>query len=53
MFGHFALLPVPDIDRTDHMLIFGANPAVSNGSIMTAPGDPRAAEGDRRARRAR
>jgi anaerobic selenocysteine-containing dehydrogenase len=38
MFGHFALLPVADIDRTQHMLIFGANPAVSNGSIMTAPG---------------
>jgi anaerobic selenocysteine-containing dehydrogenase len=38
MFGHFALLPVPDIDRTDHLLVFGANPAVSNGSIMTAPG---------------
>jgi anaerobic selenocysteine-containing dehydrogenase len=38
MFGHFALIPVPDIDRTDHMLILGANPAVSNGSIMTAPG---------------
>ena len=38
MFGHFALLPVPDLDRTDYMLILGANPAVSNGSIMTAPG---------------
>ncbi len=38
MFGHFALLPIPDIDRTDYMLVMGANPAVSNGSIMTAPG---------------
>ena len=38
MFGHFALLPVPDVDRADHLLMFGANPAVSNGSIMTAPG---------------
>ena len=38
MFGHFALLPVPDIDRTDLLLMLGANPAVSNGSIMTAPG---------------
>ncbi len=38
MFGHFALLPVPDLERTDHMLMLGANPAVSNGSIMTAPG---------------
>src|SRR4051794_3768866 len=38
MFGHFALMPVPDVDRTAFMLILGANPAVSNGSIMTAPG---------------
>jgi anaerobic selenocysteine-containing dehydrogenase len=38
MLGHQALLPVPDIDRTRHMLVIGANPAVSNGSLMTAPG---------------
>jgi anaerobic selenocysteine-containing dehydrogenase len=38
MFGHLALFPVPDIDRTDYMLVLGANPAVSNGSLMTAPG---------------
>lgn len=38
MFGHFALLPIPDVDRTGHMLVIGANPAVSNGSLMTAPG---------------
>jgi anaerobic selenocysteine-containing dehydrogenase len=38
MLGHFALFPIPDVDRTGHMLVFGANPAVSNGSIMTAPG---------------
>jgi anaerobic selenocysteine-containing dehydrogenase len=38
MFGHSLLIPIPDIDRTDHFLIFGANPAVSNGSLMTAPG---------------
>jgi len=37
MFGHQLLLPIPDIDRTDFMLILGANPAASNGSIMTAP----------------
>jgi anaerobic selenocysteine-containing dehydrogenase len=37
MFGHFFVLPVPDIERTRHMLVFGANPAVSNGSLMTAP----------------
>jgi anaerobic selenocysteine-containing dehydrogenase len=38
MFGHQLLLPVPDLDRTGHLLIVGANPAVSNGSLMTAPG---------------
>lgn len=38
MFGHFFVLPVPDLERTDHLLILGANPAVSNGSLMTAPG---------------
>jgi len=38
MFGHQLLLPVPDIDRTKFFLILGANPAVSNGSMMTAPG---------------
>ena len=32
------LIPVPDIDNSDHMLILGANPAASNGSLMTAPG---------------
>ncbi len=36
-FGHQLLLPVPDIDRTDFLLILGGNPLVSNGSIMTAP----------------
>ena len=38
MFGHALLIPIPDIDHTQHMLIFGANPAASNGSLMTAPG---------------
>jgi anaerobic selenocysteine-containing dehydrogenase len=38
MFGHQLLLPVPDLDRTNFFLILGANPAVSNGSMMTAPG---------------
>ncbi len=37
MFGHQLLLPVPDVDRTDHLLVIGANPLVSNGSLMTAP----------------
>ena len=38
MFGHALLIPIPDIDHTQHLLIFGANPAASNGSLMTAPG---------------
>ena len=37
MFGHPLLLPVPDISRTDFMLILGGNPIASNGSMMTAP----------------
>ena len=37
MFGHPLLMPIPDIDRTDYFLIFGANPLASNGSLMTAP----------------
>jgi anaerobic selenocysteine-containing dehydrogenase len=38
MFGHPLLIPVPDVDNTDYFLIMGANPLVSNGSLMTAPG---------------
>ena len=38
MFGHQLLLPIPDLDRTEYLLILGANPAVSNGSLMSAPG---------------
>ena len=37
MFGHFALIPVPDLDRTDFFMVFGANPLASNGSLMSAP----------------
>jgi anaerobic selenocysteine-containing dehydrogenase len=37
MMGHQLLVPVPDLDRTRHLLIIGANPLVSNGSMMTAP----------------
>lgn len=37
MFGHQLLLPIPDVDRTDFMLIIGGNPLVSNGSLMSAP----------------
>ncbi|WP_277372661.1 molybdopterin oxidoreductase family protein [Pseudomonas sp. AA-38] len=37
MYGHGLLIPVPDIDHTDFMLILGGNPLASNGSIMTVP----------------
>ncbi|BBP79088.1 dehydrogenase [Pseudomonas sp. Ost2] len=37
MYGHGLLLPIPDIDNTDFMLILGGNPLASNGSIMTVP----------------
>jgi anaerobic selenocysteine-containing dehydrogenase len=35
LFGHQLRIPVPDINRTQHMIIMGANPLASNGSIMT------------------
>ncbi|MGQ0837341.1 molybdopterin-dependent oxidoreductase [Actinokineospora sp.] len=37
LYGHQMLLPVPDIDRTGYFLVVGANPMVSNGSLMTVP----------------
>ena len=37
LFGHQALFPIPDVDRTDYFLIIGGNPLASNGSIMTVP----------------
>jgi len=37
LFGHQLTIAVPDLDRTDHLLILGANPLHSNGSLLTAP----------------
>lgn len=37
MFGEFLSIPVPDIERTDLLLMLGANPMVSNGSLWTVP----------------
>ena len=37
MFGTMLSVPVPDVDRCDHLLMLGANPLVSNGSLLTAP----------------
>ncbi len=40
MFGGPQIIPLPDVDRTDYMLMLGANPWVSNGSLATAPDWP-------------
>ena len=40
MFGDPLAIPVPDIDRTDYLLMLGANPWESNGSLATAPDFP-------------
>jgi len=37
MFGSWLSNPVPDIVRCDWLLVIGANPAVSNGSMWTVP----------------
>jgi anaerobic selenocysteine-containing dehydrogenase len=37
MLGTPLSIPIPDLDRTEHLLLLGANPLASNGSLMTAP----------------
>lgn len=37
MYGHWLSIPVPDIDRCDYLLVLGANPIASNGSMWTVP----------------
>ncbi|CRK60517.1 Formate dehydrogenase-O, major subunit [Alloactinosynnema sp. L-07] len=37
LFGDPMSIPVPDVDRTSYLMLLGANPLVSNGSLMTAP----------------
>lgn len=37
MFGSWLTIPVPDIERCDFLLILGANPMASNGSLWTVP----------------
>ena len=48
VFGHPLAIPVPDIDRTDLLLLLGANPLESNGSLATAPDWPGRLEAIRR-----
>ncbi len=40
LFGSPDTIPVPDLDRCDYLLILGANPVESNGSLCTAPDFP-------------
>ncbi|HBL28934.1 MAG TPA: molybdopterin-binding oxidoreductase, partial [Acidobacteria bacterium] len=37
LFGHWLSIPVPDIERCDFLLVLGANPVASNGSLWTVP----------------
>jgi anaerobic selenocysteine-containing dehydrogenase len=37
LYGSQAVMPVPDLERTRLLIILGANPVVSHGSVMTAP----------------
>lgn len=37
LYGSSFTVPVPDVDRTDYFLCIGANPRVSNGSVMNGP----------------
>jgi anaerobic selenocysteine-containing dehydrogenase len=47
MFGGPMIQPLADLDRTDHLIIIGANPVVSQGSMMVAPGIRKRIEGIR------
>lgn len=40
LYGNGMRMPVPDLDRTEHLVLLGTNPFVSNGSICTAPDFP-------------
>jgi anaerobic selenocysteine-containing dehydrogenase len=37
LYGRPTVVPVPDLDRTDFLLVVGANPVVSHGSLISAP----------------
>jgi anaerobic selenocysteine-containing dehydrogenase len=40
LYGHQLMIPVPDIDRTELLLVVGGNPMASNGSLWTVPDFP-------------
>jgi anaerobic selenocysteine-containing dehydrogenase len=37
LYGSSLATPIPDLERTHYLLCVGANPVVSNGSLLTAP----------------
>ncbi|HEV7852007.1 MAG TPA: molybdopterin-dependent oxidoreductase, partial [Mycobacterium sp.] len=37
MYGGWWTFPVPDVERTDLLVVMGANPAASQGSLLAAP----------------
>ncbi|MGQ0468149.1 MAG: molybdopterin-dependent oxidoreductase [Sporichthyaceae bacterium] len=37
LYGSPQLIPVPDVDRTDHLVLLGADPVTSHGGLLTAP----------------
>ena len=37
MYGHWLTMAIPDIERCQHLLVIGANPVASNGSLWTVP----------------
>ena len=36
LYGGMWTFPIPDLDRTDHLMILGANPSASQGSLLAA-----------------
>src|SRR3954451_15080368 len=37
LYGSPFIVPIPDLERTDLLLVVGANPMVSHGSVLSAP----------------
>ncbi|GAB93827.1 molybdopterin-containing oxidoreductase family protein [Gordonia rhizosphera] len=37
LYGNPVAAPIPDINRVDYLVIMGANPIVSHGSVMSSP----------------
>ena len=37
LYGSPFIVPIPDLERTDFLLVVGANPLVSHGSVLSAP----------------